>query len=463
VSGLLGMLSSTARALDAQRFGLDVVGQNIANVNTPGYAKRVAQFQELALADRLRAGNGVDVIGVRTMRDRLIDRRLREELQSEQRYAAMASMLSIVEVALGRPGGSIDKSLSDFFDAFAALAESPLSSTARQQVVLTGQSVASAFREMAERFEAALRDADARVRGTVDAVNDLAARVASLNASLAGTPPASSEGLHLRDQVDRAVTSLAALIDISAIERADGGFDLSFGGGRMLVTGSHFYAMRVIDRAVTGAAEITSGGAVVTGETTGGRLGGLLHVRDTHLPAYMADLDALAYAVTQHVNAAHQAGFDLAGTAGGAFFAPPGSVTGAARTMAASPLLTAPGGEALVAASADPASAGHNANARALAALRDARLLAGGTATFHDLWARMVYTVGRDTAAARDEQRSRAEIVRQVENLQDSVSGVSLDEEAADMLRFQRAYEANARFFRAIDEALETLLRMVGR
>jgi flagellar hook-associated protein 1 len=463
MSGLLGMLSSTARALDAQRYGLDVVGQNIANVNTPGYARRVALLRELAVADRTRAGDGVEAAGVRTMRDRLIDRRLREELQAEGRHAAMADMLSIVEVALGRPGASIDKSLSDFFDAFSTLAESPLSSTARQQVVLRGESLASAFRDISQRFDAALRDADARVRATVGAVNDLAQRVAALNASLSRAAPATGEGLHLRDEVNRTVTALSALIDVSTIERPDGGFDVTFGSGRPLVTGSHVHQMGTTDRAVTGVADITSGGIEVTRELTGGRLGGWLQVRDTNLPAYVASLDQLAYGVAQHVNAAHQAGFDLSGAAGLPFFTPPGTVAGAARALALTPPLAAAGGEGLIAASTDPGSAGNNVNARALAALRDARLLAGGTATMHDAWAGMIYSVGRDTAAARDEQRSRGEVVQQVLTLQDSVSGVSLDEEASDMLRFQRAYEANARFFRAIDDALDTLMRMVAR
>lgn len=73
-----------------------------------------------------------------------------------------------------------------------------------------------------------------------------------------------------------------------------------------------------------------------------------------------------------------------------------------------------------------------------------------------------MYRVGRDTAAALDEQGIRSEVLRQVENLRDAVSGVSLDEEAADMLRFQRAYEANARFFQTVDDTLSVLMRMVG-
>ena len=89
--------------------------------------------------------------------------------------------------------------------------------------------------------------------------------------------------------------------------------------------------------------------------------------------------------------------------------------------------------------------------------------MAGGTATFGDTWSQLVYRVGTDSKAAQDEQRSRSEIVRQVELLREQVSGISLDEEAMMMMKFQRAYEANARFFQAIDQTLDTLMQSVAR
>jgi len=92
--------------------------------------------------------------------------------------------------------------------------------------------------------------------------------------------------------------------------------------------------------------------------------------------------------------------------------------------------------------------------------VRDARVLSGGTATLSDAWGSLIYRVGADTKTASDEQSSRAEIVQQVELLREQVSGVSLDEEAMMMMKFQRAYEANARFFQAIDSALDTLLSL---
>jgi flagellar hook-associated protein 1 FlgK len=114
----------------------------------------------------------------------------------------------------------------------------------------------------------------------------------------------------------------------------------------------------------------------------------------------------------------------------------------------------------LVAAASIAATPGDNAQARALANLRDAQTLNGGTTTFNEFWTELVYQVGQDRSIAQAEKTTRGEVVRQIENLRDSVSGVSLDEEAANMMKFQRAYEANARFFSIVNQTLDTLLSM---
>jgi flagellar hook-associated protein 1 FlgK len=163
------------------------------------------------------------------------------------------------------------------------------------------------------------------------------------------------------------------------------------------------------------------------------------------------------------VNTVHAAAYDLNGGTGQDFFgystAPAGTV-GAAKFIQLDPALA---GDASRIAAAGVAEAGDNTAARALSALRDARVLDGNTATFADNWSRLVYRIGRDTQAAVDEQTSREEIVKQVDAMRDQVSGISLDEEAMWMLKFQRAYEANARFFSTVDRLLDTLLQSLGR
>jgi flagellar hook-associated protein 1 FlgK len=198
-----------------------------------------------------------------------------------------------------------------------------------------------------------------------------------------------------------------------------------------------------------------AGGVDITAEVRTGSLGGLLAVRDQAIPGYRTDLDTLAYGVADAVNTLHATGYDLSQAAGGSFFVPLGTAAGAAALLQVDPALAAD--TSRIAAAGIPSS-GDNAVARQLADLRDAPVIGGRTPSA--AWAGLVYRVGSDVHQATRERESRREIVHQVETLRDSVSGVSIDEEAALMMRFQRAYEANARFFTVVDEVLQTLLSL---
>jgi flagellar hook-associated protein 1 FlgK len=459
MSGLFGMLSSTSRALDTQRYGLDATGQNIANVNTKGYTRRVVDLAAVPPADqRLNAGGGVDVMAIRSIRDRFYDRRVLEEIPAEQREQAIADSLSLVEAGLGASGASIDARLGAFFSAWGELSEAPTSSTARSAVVAQGQALSTQFRDTAQRLTEATQQTDARVRATIDDINALAARVASLNERIANS--GASGTLTLKDEQNLALKQLSELVDIDTIDQADGTVQVSYGLGRPLVISNVAYPMRTVDAAGTGLAQIYSDTSNATAEITGGKLAGLLDTRDTLIPQYRAKLDTLAYEVVQRVNTLHDAGFTQAGVDAPVFFQPLASSTGAASTIALNAAVVAD--PSLLAAAGVAGSPGDNTQSRALANLRDARVLNGGTTTFGDFWNELVYEVGQDRSLATAEQKTRAEVVRQIENLRDSVSGVSLDEEAAGMMRFQRAYEANARFFSVINQTLDTLLN-IGR
>jgi flagellar hook-associated protein 1 len=456
MSDLISSLSMAARSLAAQQAGLNVTGQNIANVNTPGYTRRTADLASVPPVDPRSAGNGVDVVAIRAERSDLLEAQLRRELPAQGRETAMAESLSQIETALGTTGSSIDARLTQFFNAFSQLAQDPTSGGARQQVIVQGQSLATSFCDVASRLASAGRDADAGVRSSIDQINELAAQIASINASMAGAGPSGSEAL--RDKLGVALTSLSQLIDIGVVSRPDGGADVSVGNGRALVIGATPYQIDATAAAGTGLTDLTSGGVVITAEVTGGRVGGLLRVRDVMLPGYMARLDKLAYDVATSINTAHRAGFDLDGHSGGNFFVQPAGAAGAAGAFAVSAAVAANGNLIAAAATATP---GDNENARAIANLRQT-VLAGGTTNPIDTWGALVYKVGTDAQGAANEQAGRDEVVKQLQSLRDQVSGVSLDEEAANLTKFQRAYEANARYFSAIELSLNVLMQMVG-
>ena len=133
---------------------------------------------------------------------------------------------------------------------------------------------------------------------------------------------------------------------------------------------------------------------------------------------------------------------------------PPVGTSGAAGAIQVNSAIVSD--NSLIVAAGAP-QAGDNGTARAIAALRDQRVL-NGTTTLSDGWGNLVYAIGGDAqgaVAARDTQQA---ITRQIDTLRDQVSGVSLDEEALNLLKFQRAYEANAKFFSAVDSMLDVLM-----
>ena len=139
---LLSGLSAVSGSLDAQRYGLTVAGQNIANLNTEGYVRRSVVLTEVQPG----FGGGVQATGIQAHRDTFIEARLRAEMLPEQRAGAIADSLAVVETSLGAAGTSVDHGLTAFFDAFAALAQDPTSAIARQGVLLKEASSRKGFR-----------------------------------------------------------------------------------------------------------------------------------------------------------------------------------------------------------------------------------------------------------------------------------------------------------------------------
>jgi flagellar hook-associated protein 1 FlgK len=190
-------------------------------------------------------------------------------------------------------------------------------------------------------------------------------------------------------------------------------------------------------------------GSDVTSSVAGGQLQGLIKARDDSIPSTQSSLDNLAAGLISAVNQQQTSGYDLNGGSGVDFFTPftpsaPGSNAGAASTMAVA--LTTPD---QIAASSD-GTQGDNSNATALAGLQNQPIVAGQTAG--DYYSNLIDQVGNDVSNATSEQEAVGLVLQQLTNQRSSVSGVSLDEEAANLVLYQRAYEAAARVISVVDE-----------
>ncbi len=241
------------------------------------------------------------------------------------------------------------------------------------------------------------------------------------------------------------------VVDVSAIQ-SDNGLTLTTSNGTALVAGTRSFDFSTqLD--ISGVQHIFSQGNDITGKLTGGKLAGLIQVRDQKIPGLISQLDSLASGFATAVNTAHRGGFDLDGTAGGDFFAPP-PAGGAGAAAALQVAITDP---ALIAASSD-GSAGSNGNVLALAAVHDQAVAGGQTPA--DFYSNLVFSVGNDVSNGSAEQDASQLVLRQLQDQRGSVSGVSLDEEATNLIQFQRAFDAAGRMVSTINEMLDVAIHL---
>jgi flagellar hook-associated protein 1 FlgK len=295
------------------------------------------------------------------------------------------------------------------------------------------------------------------VSQTVDEVNQLTAQVANLNQQIQEVSNSGDSPGSLEDQRDEALTNLSNLIDTAVVYNSDGTATVTTTNGTALVAGNQSDALTVGVNSATGMHDVYAQGTDITSSISGGTLQGLIQARDEAIPATQSSLDNLATGIISEVNQQQAAGYDLNGGQGVDFFTPftptvAGSNAGAAATMSVA--LTSPD---QVAASSD-GTPGDNTNATALANLQNASIISGQTPGSY--YSNLVDQVGNDVSNATSEQTAVGLVLQQLTNQQSSVSGVSLDEEATNLVLYQRAYEAAARVISVIDELNETTIDM---
>jgi flagellar hook-associated protein 1 FlgK len=375
----------------------------------------------------------------------------------------VASYVRQVGTTFTSGNGSIQDRLSQFFNSFSTLASDPTSTPLRYGVLSAAQNLASSFTEAAQQLVDVQSQANAAATETVREINQLTSRIAQLNMQIGAAEAGGNEAATLRDERTTAINDLAAAIDIHYYEADDGTVTVATAGGDSLVTAGFVTELHTESQPPNGFVGIFTPTQDITSSIRGGKLGGLLDVRDRLVPAYQGQLDTLAAAIISQVNTAHTAGTDLQSPATSPtlnLFTPPASVAGAAANFAVNPLVAA---DVRYIAAGQSGSPGDNANALAIAALASQKSLAGGTQTFAESFAALQFGVGTDEQNATLQSNIGNSMLTQLENSRDSYSGVSLDEEATDLLRFQRAYQAAARFVGVIDQLTAELIQTFGR
>lgn len=338
MSDLLGLGASGVRAYQT---ALDIVGENIANANVPGYARRTAVVTEnpsagggFPLIRQTTAGSGVNVSGVARAYDAFLTSDARTASGDYARAQTRQYWLSEIQSFLNTDSQGLSGRLTSFYNAAQDISTDPTSLSARDAFLSAAGEVAAQFRSLAQSFDATRTGIKQDVDQTVDRINDLTSALSTLNGTIRRTAGGTSASASLEDERDRLLNELASLTKIDVTTRGDGTVDvrLDNSNGPMLL--DQMGAKLLGATEANGKIRLTldpfgsSGTIPVPGS---GVLAGLSDAY-TQNSTSMAAIDTLAQQFVTSVNAAHRQGVDLNGVAGGDLFAASSLVATPSRT-----------------------------------------------------------------------------------------------------------------------------------
>jgi flagellar hook-associated protein 1 FlgK len=461
MTGIFGILDMGKQALLTQQKAIDVTSHNIANVNTPGYSRQRLHMEtsEPFSDSPGQIGTGVRAAEIQSVYDRFLSVQINSENESLGEWEAKKEALEKVEMVLDESSGhGLSQAMSDFWNAWQDLANSPSGQTERVSLVDKSQILASTFNNMAANMEQIREGIDTSLVGAVEEINGIAEQISGLNQRIQMAEGDDQNPNDLRDKRDVLLSELSSIIDITSFEGNDGKVTVLVGGGMPLVEGITFRELSTETNA-EGLQDIlwmdSKGNPEnITAMISGGKLGGWLDARDASIPEYLNGLDAMAAGIVQEVNNLHTSGFGLDGSTGNTFF------DGSSASDIAVNSDVCDDVNMVAAAGAASGVPGDNSKAIAIANLQHELMMNGNTATFDDYYNSVVADVGFAVQEANMNYDNQSAILDQLNSYRESVSGVSLDEEMVNLIKFQHAYEAAAKLISTVDELLTNLLDM---
>jgi flagellar hook-associated protein 1 FlgK len=466
MSSSFGSINTALTGLYANRRGLDVSGQNIANVNTQGYTRQRVQLQAVvggssaamyARSDGL--GDGVAVTDVQRLRNEFLEGRGRTEHGASAYLDTQASVYNSIEDVFAEPGDTaLQAQFHDMWGSWSDVANSPNDPAARsallQQSATVVDGLHNAYGSLGSQWES--------LRGQASAfaaeVNQTATAIAELNKNIVLAKASGATVNELEDQRDLHVMHLAEMVGATTSKRDNGAMDVFIGGGALV---SEFNtrdikvagAGRLEDQATDGVQLQWMDG---TATSVGGKMGAIVDSLTTVIPGISGKLDAVAKKLVDVVNAAHQGGFDLDGNPGEPFFSGTNAsdikinpnVMGDPRKVAASKTNILPDG-----------STGGNFDG----SIADALSRTGARTDGPDkAYQNMIADLGVESQTSGRRADIQYNITLQIDSAREAEAGVNLDEEMTNLLTFQRGYEASSRVLTTIDSMLDQLINRTG-
>jgi flagellar hook-associated protein 1 FlgK len=443
------LLSVGASGVRAYQTALTTVSENIANAGTAGYSRRTATLGEIGAASSRSAvagqsGSGVVVTGIARAADDLRSASVRAAGSDLARTETSVNWLQQIETTLS--GNTLSDSLTSFFNSAKAVAADPTASTPRSAFIEAGKTVANAFSVTGNGLTQATSDLDTTTANALTQINSLADTLGKVNDGLGRTPAGSSASAQLLDQRDQILEQLSAISNITVSTDDIGRATVRLGdaSGPTLLSGD-VAGLVSSSRNASGAVSfaVARNGTVATVTPTGGALAGIIDGAQRIANA-SAQLNQIASDFTSAVNSVQAQGRDLDGNPGAAFF-----TTGASPTDI-SVAITDP---RTIAAAAVGGGTRDNSNLTALETVRS-------TGGYESNLTNLISTNAATLASRQSVATAQTTIHDGAVTARDSSSGVSLDTEAVDLMRFQQAYQASSKVIQTAQDMLQTILNL---
>jgi flagellar hook-associated protein 1 FlgK len=454
-------ISTALQAVLTHSQTLEIIEHNIANASTPGY-RRQSALLTASIPSSINGsdygigagqkGNGVTIERIQRFNLAFFDGRYRSVSAETKNWESQSGILAQLEPILAETteGGLLPK-LDQFWAGWGSLSNDPTNTSLRVILLDDAASLANAFNRRATQIAQLRSDQNQVIASQVDAVNTLAAQVAQLNGEIARVLSVGEQPNDLMDKRDLALDQLAELTGAVSFEQKNGEMLVSV-SGHVLVTGHD--AIKLETRHNTSDSSVVdiywSDGQKLA--PTSGKLKGTLEVRRI-LEDQLTGLNTLAAGLITQVNGIHNTGFGLNNVTGLDFF----SGTDAA-SFTVNSLLDA----ASVATSSAADQAGNNDIALRIAGLKTVKGMNAGAATLNEFYNAQITNLAVTTRRAADNTYQHGLVTRALSDQRESVAGVNLDEEAANMARAQKAYQAAARVMTAYDDLLDTIINRMG-
>ena len=421
-------------------------------------------------------GSGVNVKTVKRIHDDLIEKRYIKSTTEHSYFSERSHKLGQVEDVFNEMNGEgMNKLMNNFFNSFRELSTQPENDTLRSVVRDKAQMVSHDFQRVHNRLSDLEQSIDSGVEKHVDDINNLLERIRTLNIRISQFEIETGETGDLRDQRDLAVKNLSEFMEIQTYADNKNQFTVNATGiGSLVVSGmaQKFQTQTVQNEFGEPSKVVTFAnrpGYAINDKVSTGKLGALFELKKGELSQFRNNLDALAYNFSNAVNAIHRQGFiNTSSTkhnpempiSGINFFEPLSERKNAAANMKLNQLIL--DDPVYIASALEPNSPGDNRVAIAISKLQHEKIANQGESTLEEDYLRNIGVIGLATSKAKLNEEQTKGMLAQIVTLKERVSGVSLDEEAANMIKFQHAYEASAKVISASEEMFNSLLKLLS-